>query len=167
MSVRWTRRRSNFRSMLPVAEKNYVLSNGAGVAAGTVSQIIIALADGLGNDNSVEFPCRVKAIYITGSIRSQTYLGGGTTGFMLYKDTGNANPAMNPNSVISNIGQQITFLWRRMSSTTGLPGITFDGWVRIPKRFQIFNEGDALRCSLSATADVYDFCMNFVYKWRA
>lgn len=161
-------RRRSFRRILgrlPVAEKNYVLNQATGVAGGTVSTLVVASADDLGNDNSVSFPCKIKMVYVVGALLQKVQTAGGTLACAMYKDTGGAGVIINPNAIIPNRDQIQMFWWQRMlEETLSLNAFKFAGWIRIPKRFQIFNEGDQLRFTLNAT-DNYDHCVNFVYKW--
>ena len=163
----WRRPSRRIISRLPVADKNYVLSNGSGIAAGTTTSIVLVSADGAGNDNSVEFPCKVQAIYLVMNARSATDAGGGTFAVAMYKNPGNALGAFNPNNTFTNVMQSHIFWWQRMSNNSQGLGVVFNGWVKIPKRFQIMNEGDTIVLGINFTVDAYSHCTNAVYKWRA
>jgi len=153
------------------AEKNYVVSNQAGIASGVSSNVVVANANDGNLDQDVKFPSRIKAVYIMSSFGTDSISQGGATGACcLIKDVGGSQfAALNPNAALSNVTQNQMIYWFRME-----PGRVSDspirhiGWQKIPKRHQIFNEGDLLRWVMNIVNPAIDWshCSNFVYKYR-
>lgn len=162
-----------FTSQRVPSEKNYVSTNAAGQASGAAVNIIVAQSDNGIADNSMGIPATVKAIYVMSSMSLDSIsVEGGTSAVALVKDiAGSMFAALNPNGALSNTTQQQCIYWFRMS-----PGRATDspmrhiGWIKIPKRHQIFNEGDNLRWVMSITSITpsidWGHCSNFVYKHR-
>ena len=162
-----------FTSQRVPSEKNYVATNAAGQTSGAAVNIIIAQSDNGIADNSMGVPAVVKAIYVMSSMSLDAISAeGGTAAVALVKDiAGSMFSALNPNAALSNTTQQQCIYWYRMS-----PGRATDsptrhiGWIKIPKRHQIFNEGDNLRWVMSITSITggidWGHCSNFVYKHR-
>ncbi len=155
------------RSMKQPGEKNYVITNAAGVPSGTVSSVIVADADDGILDDSVGVPGTVRAIFVSASIGVGTLVAGATMAIWLGKDIGGGQfPTMDPNTVLANVTQQQTIYWLRMQAHPTTNPMKFVGWLKIPRRHQIFNEGDRLRWNMNVTnaGQDYDHCTNFVYK---
>ncbi len=154
------------RSFNP-AEKNYVLSNASGQVTGSVVSVRFAHADGLSADESIGIPGRIKAVFVSSSLAPEAIAVGSTLAVGLLKSPGDALfSGTNPNAILSNVTQQHMILWYRMMPTREDAALKFIGWVKIPKRHQIFNEGDSLRWNMSVTSVGFDWshCSNFVYK---
>ncbi len=105
------------------------------------------------------------SIFVDGPLVNTAFMG-----IALLKAIGGATGSFsNPNGVLSNFTQQQTFLWIRMTPKNIFSAHNFVGWVKIPKRHQVFNEGDSLvlNTSISYTiGETWSQCANFVYKWR-
>ena len=150
------------------AEKNYVSTNGAGVTASFATVIDVADADNGSGDGDIAFPSTVKAVFVSASLAADTLSAADTFGVLMAKVPGGASGLSNPNGPLNNQTQSWTFLWLRMTPRTQNTAHTFIGWVKIPKRHQIFNEGDKLVWSMSSgPTSTYSHCSNFVYKYRA
>ncbi len=152
----------------PPAEKNYVVSNGAGVTAGAITILAIAESNGLAGDNDMKIPATLKAIFVSASLAADTLSAADTMGVLIAKvGAGQSGSLSNPNGVLDNFTQTRTFMWLRMTPRTQNTAHNFIGWVRVPPRFQIFNEGDQLVWSMSlGPTSTYSHCTNFVYKHR-
>ncbi len=160
------------RSLQSPAEKNYVISSQDGIASGTSSNVIVANCNDGNLDQDVKIPCRIKAVYIMSAMAAEFI---STTSSLaaacLIKDVGGSSfAALNPNAALSNVTQNQMIYWYRMLNGRSADTPTRHiGWIKIPKRHQIFNEGDLLRwvmnCSNPDTA-TWEHCSNFVYKYR-
>lgn len=151
----------------PVAEKNYVVSNGAGVTAGNHTVIVIAHANNGTGDNDVKIASRIKAIFVSAALGADTLSAADTMAVAMVKIPGGTTGLSNPNGPLSDFTQQQTFLWLRMTPRTQNDAHNFIGWVKIPKRHQIMNEGDELVWSMSSgPTSTFSHCTNFVYKHR-
>jgi len=153
----------------PISEKNYVINNAAALPSGTNTNIVIAEAnDGLG-DNDIGVPGRVKAIFVESAISVDTLGIGGLMAIAFVKDIGGTQfAALNPNGVLSNQTQQQMMYYVRMSPSQSNNPFRLYGWLKIPKRHQIFNEGDLLRqvinvITVGGSAD-YSHCTTHIYK---
>ncbi len=164
-------RGSSRRPLIPV-EKNYVISSQDGIASGTSANIIVAKSDGLANDNSVGIPAIIKAVYVMSSM-SQNFISTTSplTACCLIKDIGGSQfAALNPNAALSNVTQNQMIYWFRMNNgRLSDSQIRHIGWIKLPRRHQVFNEGDILRWVMNGsnpdTAN-WEHCSNFVYKHR-
>ena len=160
-------RRTRFRKMYrPPREKNYFISNSSGVATGTSTRITFAVADNGSADNSIHFPGKIKAVYVTGACATGTLVAGATMAAILVKDVGGAQfAALNPNGTLSNLTQQQTIFYTRMSLHSSSNPLKFVGWIKIPRRHQIFNEGDELVWVYQCTnvGSDYEHCTTFIY----
>jgi len=151
----------------PVAEKNYVLFNGAGIASGIQTTLEVADADNGLADASVKVASRIKAIFVSASLGVDVIGGADTFGVLMAKLPGGLQVSLsNPNGVLNNFTQQQTFLWLRMTPRSQNFAHQFIGWVKIPPRHQIMNEADTIVWSMSAGPSAYSHCSNFVYKHR-
>ncbi len=152
----------------PPAEKNYVVANGAGVTSGFLTEITVAHANNGTGDNDVKVASKIKAVFISASIAADTLSAADTMGVLLAKLPGGISGSLsNPNGVLNNFTQAQTFVWLRMTPRTQNTAHNFIGWVRIPPRHQIFNEGDELVWAMSSgPTATYSHCSNFVYKHR-
>ncbi len=149
------------------AEKNYLSSNGAGVTSGALTVIDIAKANNGSGDSDVGFPCTIKACFVSASLAADTLSASDTFGVLMAKIPGGASGLSNPNGSLNSQTQAWTFLWLRMTPRTQNTAHNFIGWVKIPKRHQIFNEEDKLVWAISSgPTSTYSHCSNFVYKYR-
>ncbi len=149
------------------AEKNYTASNAAGVTAGALTVLDIANANNGSADGDVGFPCTIKAVFVSSSLAADTLSASDTFGVLMAKIPGGASGLSNPNGVLNNQTQSWTFLWLRMTPRTQNTAHNFIGWVKVPKRHQIMNEGDKLVWAISSgPTSTYSHCSNFVYKYR-
>ena len=149
------------------AEKNYLASNGAGVTSGALTVIDIAKANNGSGDSDVAFPATIKAVFVSASLAADTLSASDTFGVLMAKIPGGAGGLSNPNGPLSSTTQSWTFLWLRMTPKTQNNAHNFIGWVKIPKRHQIFNEEDKLVWAMSSgPTSTYSHCSNFVYKYR-
>lgn len=158
--------RGRFR---PISEKNYLINNAAATPSGTSINLVVVESNGGTGDNDVGIPARVKAIFIESSISVNTLGIGGTMALAIVKDIGGTSfAALNPNGVLSNITQQQMFYFIRMSPSQSNNPFRLFGWLKIPKRHQIFNEGDSLRhvmnvVTVGGSAD-WEHCTTHIYK---
>jgi len=149
------------------AEKNYLSSNGAGVTSGALTVIDIADATNGSGEDDVGFPSTIKAVFVSASLAADTLSASDTFGILMAKIPGGATGLSNPNGPLNNQTQSWTFLWLRMTPRTQNTAHNFIGWVKVPKRHQIFNEGDKLVWAMSSgPTSTYSHCSNFVYKYR-
>lgn len=163
------RRFGSSRYSGPPAEKNYVASDQSGISTGSEVAVTIADADNQQNDNSMSLRSRLKAVFISSSISSETPDGAFQMGVMLIKVPGGlVGNISNPNGALNDFTQQNCILWIRMSPKDAANAHNFVGWYKIPRRHQIFNESDILqwRMSLITPGTTWSHCSNFVYKWR-
>ncbi len=164
------RRFSSRRRNINPAEKNYVINSQDGIASGTSANLVLVKADDLGNDNSISFPGIVKAIYVMSSMaQANISTFAGIMAACLIKDIGGTQfSALNPQGPHSNQTQQQLIYWYRMNAGRISDSyIRHVGWIAIPKRHQIFNEGDALRWvmnDVNSEAQQWEHCTNVVYK---
>ncbi len=153
----------------PMSEKNYLINNAASVTSGTTTEIVVADANDDINDSSIGVPGKVKAIFIQSAVYVDTLGIGGTMALALVKDIGNTMyTGFNPNGVISNPHQQNMIYYVRMSPSQANQPFKLFGWLKIPRRHQIFNEGDRLKyfinvVTVGGSAD-YSHCTTFIYK---
>ncbi len=158
--------RSRFR---PLSEKNYLINNAAALPSGTTTSISVAVSNDGSADSSIGIPGRVKALMIQSAIYVDTLGIGGTMALAILKDIGGLQfLGFNPNGVLSNLAQQQMIYYIRMSPSQANQPFKVFGWLKIPKRHQIFNEGDALVYKLNVvtvggSAD-YSHCTTFIYK---
>lgn len=158
--------RSRYR---PISEKNYFVTNGAALPSGSLTALVIADADDGITDNSIGIPGRVKAVFIESAVSVDVLGIGGTMGIGIVKDIGGNNfGTFNPNGQPSNEQQQQLIYFLRMSPSQSNNPFRLFGWLKIPRRHAIFNEGDKLRMNISVTtvggsAD-YSHCTTFIYK---
>ncbi len=153
----------------PVAEKNYVLSNAAGIGSGIQTTVDVAHCESGAFDDSVDTASKVKAIFVSASLAADVVTGADTMGVLMAKIPGGlVGNLSNPNGILNGFTQQQTFLWLRMTPRTQNFAHQFIGWVKIPPRHQIFNEDDKIVWSMSVTTpgNTYSHCSNFVYKHR-
>ncbi len=155
-------------SNTPAAEKHYILSNAAGITAGTNSDVVIADSDNGTNNNSVKSASKVKAVFCSVSLAADTLSASDTFGVLLCKVPGGlVGNVSSPNGVLNSFTQSITFMWLRMTPRTQNTAHNFIGWVKVPPRHQVFNEGDTLLWrSNSGPTSTFSVCANFVYKSR-
>ena len=153
----------------PVAEKNYVLYNTSAIGTGVQTTVDIAHCDNGTLDDSVQIASRIKAIFVSSAVYSDTPTDADTMGVLIAKIPGGLiGNLSNPNGALSSFTQQQTFLWLRMTPRPQATAHNFIGWVKIPPRHQIFNEDDKLVWSISiiSPSGTYSHCSNFVYKHR-
>lgn len=160
------------RGTFSLAQKNIFQEFASAIAPNVVniSQIVNAsgAADGI---SAVDFPCTIKAIHldlsvlpdVAGAITTQSTV-------VIFKSPANsvavpigADLTAQGNSVLASY---IIWSFQGANPTVGTPVHRFFGWIKIPRRFQIFNEGDLLRIASVTSAVAHTRCTRVVYKWR-
>ena len=157
-----------YRSTYSPAEKNYILTNQDGITSGNIITIDVVNADDASNEDSVKYPCRVKAVFVTCSVGAATLATGSFCAASISKSVGGVGRVLNPAIALTNDAKSRTFWWIRMAAHISTRPLKFVGWVRIPKRWQIFMEADRLVWNVTCTSVgfTWEHCSNFVYKWR-
>ncbi len=158
-----------FRSFKPMSEKNYLINNAAALPSATTTIINVATSNDGTGDADIGIPGKVKAVMIQSAISVDTLGIGGLMALALLKDIGgDMFDSFNPNSVLTNTAQQQMIYYIRMSPSQSNQPFKLFGWMKIPRRHQIFNEGDQLRyfinvITVGGSAD-YSHCTTFIYK---
>jgi len=146
-----------------------VASSLSGTGTGVLTEVTIANCDNLATDNSVGFGSTIKAIFISSSVFTSIGSDASTMAIQLVKLDGNTTSALsNPNGTLNPFTQNMSIFWFRMTPRTQNFAHNFIGWLKLPRRRQIFNEGDTLiwRMSVIIPSGDWSHCSNFVYKWR-
>ncbi len=149
------------------------MDNNQGGLTGTNTERIIAKAVNTPLptvSSDVSQGCIIKAVWIVIDL-----CGLGGTGVLnvidayLWKNPGNNLSAPNPASYgTSNEKKFIFKTWRFMSmrNQDGNPPYHWEGWVKIPKRYQRMGTDDILALEMIATSGLTGhFSTQAIYKW--
>lgn len=166
-------RRRRIRSLISPAQKNYFQTIANGVAAATVAEYEIVRATGAPDGIAqVDFPARVKMIYldITMVSESAAPVVLPEAVIIIRKNEGNLYgvPAV---ASLTGIGNS-AFASKVFFTMQGVPGtqegfqLRYRGWIRVPPRLQVFNEGDTMEIETTMTQVLRTDCILCIYKWR-
>ncbi len=149
--------------------KNIVDSTLLGVAAATVSSVVLAQAvdDYTGAANQVPTGASIKSIYLFVQIISADS-GVANADWYMWKRPGSVT-TIGP--VPGATGGSVDRKWIQHEEK-GIPGnaldgaypLTFKGVIRLPRGRQRMGDGDQLRLQLRST-DVYNACVKCIYKF--
>lgn len=165
--------RGNFRQMVQrsPAQKNIVQTFGSARVAGTpfVQSFVDAnnAPDGI---SAVSWPCTIKMFYIDLAIHTDAAPATPSEAvFVVYKNSGGAlaNPTAANLTALGNwAGKVYTFLSLQDSLTSSAARLRYVGWVRIPKRYQVFNESDTMNLAMVNLVGAWTGSHMIIYKWR-
>lgn len=162
-------RRSRFRGS--PAQKNVTqwIANAVGAATANAQDFVIASGtpDGL---NDVEYPSTVKMIFldVTLTVDAVPATPSQQT-LIIWKNQGTqgTNPTHAQLVALGNWAgnSKVLFTVGNMQSNTANV-LRYRGWVRIPRRHQIFNENDVMTIVASNAIGAWSWCGVVIYKWR-
>ncbi len=164
-------RRRSFPRAIVNSIKN-VTNSGAGLSS-TKTEVVIAKAVTAPSptvSNDVSHGCIIKALYAQIDV-----CGLGGTGvlnvadFYLIKNPGANLTTPGPGSVGASNEKKFVFKqWRFMimRNQDGNMPFHWEGWLKIPKRYQRMGTDDLLQCVLACSSGVTGhFSTQFIYKW--
>lgn len=175
MSLRFRRRSLRFNRQ--PAQKNYNQAIGNAVAI-NVAANLIAVVNASGTPDGisqVDYPATVKMFYIDYTLAHDAIPAVVPEVVVaIWKNPGNNMTVPTPANLLA-LGN-----WTGVSQVffvaQGSPGVyagdnnqlRIRGWIRIPRRHQVMNEGDRIYISAgSNNAATVTICNLNVYKWRA
>ncbi len=133
--------------------------------ADTQDSATLAVAD------DVERGCSIRAIWLELWYRATaTSVDGVTTGFDMYlfKNPGNnLTPPLAGTLGTSNEKKFAFKTWKGLTGTVsqGNGPYNWQGWIKIPKRYQRMGANDKWQLVHTATGQPGLLCMNAIYKW--
>lgn len=159
-----------FRAYRPPFRKNIVQNSNFDLVAATqtVEVLVTAPATLAGGTSEVLQGARIKAIWL------ELYLFSG--GVATARNISFAAVFKNPGGILlvpsintlgaSNVRGNTFFFTRGIPGTqvSGSP-LVWRGWLRVPKKFQVFHEGDLLQLILRNDVDSGSYCFLCIYKW--
>lgn len=158
------RRRSRF--LRPSREKNYVQFSAVALAAGvdTVVQNLAVASKGSFGANNVDYPSKIKAIYLEFSIVTNLAESSARVSWAIFKNPGQIYTIaqMSPSNLEgTNLTGSVIRAGQMQTPPNG--AYAFAGWVQIPRRHQVFNETDTLTLVANA-ATASTACGICIYK---
>ncbi len=149
--------------------KNIVDSTQLGVAAATVTSVVLAGAvnDYVGGNTEVPIGAKVSSVYLfVQGISADS--GVANFDWYIWKRPGSVTTiGPVPGATGGSVDRKFI-----LHEEKGIPGnaldgaypLTFKGVIKIPRGRQRFGEGDQLRLQLRST-DVHNFCIKCIYKF--
>lgn len=133
----------------PPKEKHYVQFD-ASLAAATQGSIQLAVADDGTADNSVKFPSRIRQVYIEFAFfgAAASINTGHRVTWALVKNPGGVYTTADIdtfNLEASNLVGQIIRAGQMRTGNGAEQRYVFAGYIKIPRRHQVFNESDNLQ----------------------
>ena len=161
------RRRRQYR---PPSTKNVVQNSNFDIVAGTQTDenLVTVPATHSGGTNEVRMGARIKAVWLelymfSGGIASARNI---SFAALYFSPGGIAGSPVLSTLGSSNLRHFVFFFTRGIPGTqvSGSP-LVWRGWIRIPKKFQKYAEGDVLRLVLRNDVDTGSYCFTAIYKW--
>jgi len=156
-------------AMRPInSVKNIQDSVNLGVAAATVTTVVVGLAvnDYTGGNTEVPVGAKVSSVYLFQQILPS--LGTANVDWYIWKGPGSLTASM-PVPGATGGAQNRRYI---LHEEKGIPGnagdgaypLTFKGVIKIPKGRQRFGEGDTIELRIRGT-DIYNACTKAIYKF--
>ncbi len=166
-----TRRRGNYPRSVVTSIKN-VFNNGFGISSTTVTKnlakAVTAPSPTVSND--VSHGCIIKAIWVVVDVCGLAGTGV-LNNFTAYlaKNPGANLTLPDPNSVGTSNEKKFVFkMWRAMimRNQDGNNPYHWEGWIKIPKRYQRMGTDDLITFVIQCTAAVTGHAsVQGIYKW--
>lgn len=157
------------QSMLSPWVKNVLQIQTVGQVAGTPLSLQLAKADNGTDDDSTSFPALIKAMYFDLTILSSAGVTAGQRiAYALWFDP--ADVLVNTASTITMDPQFKRQAWFMGQGQPGGQGVGVPyrivGWIKIPKKYQLLQENDAIRFNIEGALAAFDICGLVIYRWR-
>ncbi len=166
--------RGGFRralSLRPVDSIKNVRYLEASIGTTAVNTVIINAVDTptTATTNDVQRGCTVKAVWISLDICGLAATGvlQTTTCYLMKNPGANLTPPTPRTEGSSNEKKFIFKTWNYMTmrNQDGNPPYHWEGWVKIPKRYQRFGTNDQLQLVFACTTAAGHLSLLSIYKW--
>ncbi len=170
MPRRFTRRRNSL-ALRPVNSNKNVVYLESSIGTSRVDNRLVTTVDSptLADLDAVQRGCSIKAIYI--SIDMCGLAGTGvlqTCTAYLMKNPGNNLTSPTPRTEGGSNEKKFIFkTWNYMTmrNQDGNPPYHWEGWIKIPKRYQRFGADDNLIITTASTTAAGHLSLMALYKW--
>ncbi len=163
------RRRSSLGGIVNSIKNVFNQAQSTGTTAVATNLIIANDAPVTANPNEVKNGCLIKAIWV-----SIDFCGLAATGVLqrtsmyMVKNPGNNLTLPGPFTVGSSNEKKYVFkMWTQMTmrNQDGNPPYHWEGWIKIPKRYQRFGTDDRLQLNTATDTAAGHLSTQVIYKW--